>query len=130
MVNSGGINMTTANKQTVVLTEQDVAYTLLCDLKRVVREYATAATESSCPDVRAMFTQLLNKALTTQGNLFNAMKSAQLYDQPLLASQTDIKQQVDAYKQTEQKLTAFLTQHQQLTTMSASASSQSAISSS
>lgn len=117
------------NNQSVTLTEQDITNTLLCDLKRVVREYATAATESTCPNIRAMHTQLLNTALQSQGDLFNAMKQAQLYDQPLLASQADIKQQVDAYKQTEQQLNAFLAQHQQSAIQSQQASTSSSFSS-
>lgn len=120
--------MTNTN-QTVTLTEEDVATTLLCDLKRVVREYATAATESTCPNIRAMHTQLLNTALKSQGDLFNAMKQAQLYDQPLYASQSDIKKQVDAYKQTEQKLNAFLAQHQQAAIQSQQANTSTAFSS-
>jgi len=115
----------TGQNSNVILTEEDVASTLIGDLKRVVREYATAATESSCPDVRAMFTQLLNTALTSQGKLFYAMKASQLYDQPLVAPQQSIKQQVDAYKQTEQQLNAFLAQHQQMIGQSGTASTQS-----
>lgn len=115
----------TGSNQSVILTEQDLANTLLCDLKRVVREYATAATEATCPDVRAMYTQLLNTALTSQGNLFYAMKASQIYEQPLLASQQTIKQQVDAFKQTEQQLNTFLSQHQQLIGQAGTSSAQS-----
>lgn len=119
----------TTNNQQVVLAEQDIAYTLLCDLKRVVREYATAATESSCPTIRTLNTQLLNTALKSQGDLYNVMQAAQLYDQPLVAPQSVIKQQIDSYKQSEQKLNQFLAQNQSTSNFSQQSTTQNSISS-
>ena len=97
-----------------VLTEDDLANILLADLKRVVREYATAATESTCPTIRQMFTDLLNKTLTMQGQLFQAMQSANMYQQASKASQTELTKQLTSYKQSQQQVQSFLQQNQQI----------------
>jgi spore coat protein CotF len=100
-------NLTTSSP---ALTDEDLASTILCDLKRVTREYATAAMESVCPDVRQMFTQLLNTTLTMQGELFTVMQQNNMYN----ASSTVLKQEIDKqykqYQQTQQKTTQFVQQ--------------------
>lgn len=106
-------NQTQGNNSSV-LKEEDLANTLLADLKRVVREYATATTEANCPTIRQMFTDLLNKTLTMQGQLYQAMQSANMYEQPSTASQTELNKQLTAYKQTQQQAQSFLQQNQQM----------------
>ncbi|NIK66828.1 MULTISPECIES: spore coat protein [unclassified Paenibacillus] len=92
------------------LPDEDLAYTVLSDLKRVVREYSTAATESSCPEVRQMFTQLMNSTLKLQGNLFQTMQSANMYNTASPALRQEIDKQVKEYQQTQQKTTQYLQQ--------------------
>ncbi|MGO4109334.1 spore coat protein [Paenibacillus sp. YAF4_2] len=92
------------------LPDEDLAYTVLSDLKRVVREYATAATESSCPEVRQMFTQLLNSTLKLQGNLFTTMQSANMYNTASPALRQEIDKQTKEYQQTQQKTSQYLQQ--------------------
>jgi spore coat protein CotF len=98
------------NKPT--LTEEDIASTILSDLKRMTREYATAATESVCPEIRQMFTQMLNNTLTMQGELYNIMQQNNMYN----ASSPVIKQEVDKqlkqYQQSQQKTAQFVQQAQ------------------
>ncbi|MDG0790407.1 spore coat protein [Cohnella ginsengisoli] len=95
------------------LPDEDLAYTVLADLKRVTREYATAATESVCPTVRQQFTQLLNVTLQMQGELFNAMQSANMYN----ASSPTLKQEIDknlkTYQDTQTKTQQFVQQIKQ-----------------
>lgn len=91
-----------------ILSDEDLASTVLGDLKRVVREYATAATESACPKVRQMFTDLLNNTLTAQGQMFTTMKNAQMYEMGITALQTDINEQIQTYKQTQQGTNEWL----------------------
>jgi Spore coat protein len=92
------------------LPDEDLAYTVLSDLKRVVREYATAATESTCPEVRQMFTHLLNSTLKLQGNLFQVMQSQNMYSTASSALRQEIDKQTKEYQQTQQKTTQFLQQ--------------------
>ncbi|MCM3628976.1 spore coat protein [Paenibacillus glycanilyticus] len=92
------------------LPDEDLAYTVLSDLKRVVREYATAATESSCPEVRQMFTHLLNSTLKLQGNLFQVMQSQNMYNTASSALRQEIDKQTKEYQQTQQKTTQYLQQ--------------------
>ncbi|WP_336774512.1 spore coat protein [Paenibacillus sp. MMO-58] len=92
------------------LPDEDLAYTVLADLKRVVREYATAATESTCPEVRQMFTHLLNSTLKLQGNLFQAMQSQNMYSTASSALRQEIDKQTKEYQQTQQKTTQYLQQ--------------------
>ncbi|MFC5468722.1 spore coat protein [Cohnella suwonensis] len=92
------------------LPDEDMAYTILSDLKRVTREYATAATESVCPDIRQMFTQLLNDTLKMQGELFTAMQSNNMYNASSQVLKPEIDKQVKQYQQTQQKTNQFVQQ--------------------
>ncbi|MDQ0061156.1 spore coat protein [Paenibacillus harenae] len=92
------------------LSDEDLAYTVLCDLKRVVREYATAATEASCPDIRELFTKLTNSTLTMQGQLFQAMQQANMYNTASPALRQELDKQMKQYQQTKQKTQQFLQQ--------------------
>ncbi|AZN42672.1 spore coat protein [Paenibacillus albus] len=93
------------------LPEEDIANTILADLKRVTREYATAATESVCPQIRLMFTDLLNDTLTMQGDLYTALKQANMYNASSPVLQQEIDKQVIQYKQTQQKTMQFAQQN-------------------
>ncbi|MUT65894.1 spore coat protein [Paenibacillus sp. NEAU-GSW1] len=94
------------------LPDEDLAYTVLSDLKRVVREYATAATESTCPNVRLMFTNLLNSTLKMQGDLFQVMQSQNMYSTASPALRQEIDKQIKEYQQTQQKTSQWLQQRQ------------------
>ncbi|MBW7454648.1 spore coat protein [Paenibacillus sepulcri] len=97
----------------MLMPEEDMAYTVLADLKRVVREYATAATESSCPEIRGMFTHLLNNTLHMQGELFNAMKQANMYSVSSPALRQDLTKQLQQNQQTLVKTEQHLQKLQQ-----------------
>ncbi|MGN7457636.1 spore coat protein [Paenibacillus pasadenensis] len=92
------------------LPDADWAYTVLADLKRVVREYATAATESTCPEIRKLFTDLTNSTLQMQGELYNAMQAANMYDTSSPALRQDIQKQLQTYQQTQQQTQQFIQQ--------------------
>ncbi|CAM3997168.1 spore coat protein [Paenibacillus alkaliterrae] len=94
-----------------ILTEEDLAGAILSDLKRVVREYATAATESTCPDIRQLFTKLMNSTLTLQGQLFQAMQQANMYNAASPALRQELDKQMKQYQQTKQKTTQFVQQN-------------------
>lgn len=93
-----------------ILTEEDLASTVLADLKRVVREYATAATESTCPDIRQLFTKLLDNTLKAQGQLFQVMQQNQMYNTASPALRQEMDKQAQQYKQTAQKTKQLLQQ--------------------
>ncbi|MBB6669709.1 spore coat protein [Cohnella nanjingensis] len=95
------------------MPDGDLAYTVLSDLKRVTREYATAATESVCPTVRQSFTQLLNTTLQMQGELFNAMQSQNMYNAASPALKQEIDKQLKSYQSTQQKTNQFVQQAHQ-----------------
>ena len=103
--------MTTNNNQSSILTEEDLAGTVLADLKRVVREYATAATESNCPTIRQMFTDLLNKTLTMQGQLFTVMSQVNMYQAPSSASKKELDKQLQSYSTQQQQTQTWLQQN-------------------
>lgn len=98
------------NKPT--LTDEDIASTILSDLKRVTREYATAATESVCPEIRQMFTQMLNSTLTMQGELFTVMQQNNMYNASSPALKQEVGKQLKQYQQTQQKANQFVQQTQ------------------
>ncbi|GGF99370.1 spore coat protein [Paenibacillus abyssi] len=93
-----------------LMPEQDMAYTVLADLKRVSREYAIAATESTCPDIRQLFTSLLNSTLRLQGDLFQTMQQLKMYTPSSPALKQEIDKQLRQHEQTFQKTKQFLQQ--------------------
>lgn len=93
-----------------ILPDEDLASTIISDLKRVVREYATAATESTCPEIRKMFTDLLNSTLTMQGQLFTVMQQNNMYNASSPALRQEIDKQGKQYDQTLQKTNQFVQQ--------------------
>ncbi|WP_372633230.1 spore coat protein [Cohnella sp.] len=95
-----------------VLPDEDMGYTILSDLKRVTREYATAATESVCPEVRQMFTQLLDDTLKLQGELYTVMQQNNMYSASSPAIKPELDKQLKEYQQTQQKTTQFVQQTQ------------------
>jgi|SRR5690606_16413180 len=98
-----------ANNQ-LQLTEDDLAGVVLSDLKRVVREYATAATESTCEQTRQMFTNLLNSTLSMQGQLFTVMKNNNMYEAASVAPKKELDKQIQSYQQMAQKTQTWLQQ--------------------
>ncbi|MCQ6559632.1 spore coat protein [Paenibacillus mendelii] len=93
-----------------LLPDHDMAYTVLADLKRVVREYATAATESSCQQIRQMFTQLTNDTLRMQGDLYNVMQQQGMYSTASPALRQEVDKQLQQQQQTQQKAQQHLQQ--------------------
>lgn len=94
------------------LSDDDKVSAILSDLKRVTREYATAATESVCPEIRQMFTQLTNNTLTMQGELYNLMQQNNMYNASSPALKQELDKQFKQYQQTQQKTTQFVQQTQ------------------
>lgn len=98
------------NNGALQLSEEDLLSVILSDLKRCVREYATAATESACQQTRQMFTDLLNSTLKMQGELFTVMSQNNMYEAPSEAPQKEITKQIQSYMSTQQKTQSWLQQ--------------------
>ncbi|RED63847.1 spore coat protein [Cohnella lupini] len=92
------------------LTDEDLASTILSDLKRVTREYATAATESVCPEIRQMFTQLLDSTLKMQGELYTVMQQNNMYNASSPALKQELDKQLKQYQQSQQQTNQFVQQ--------------------
>lgn len=99
-----------ASQQQQFMPDGDLAYTVLADLKRVTREYATAASESVCPSVRQHFTQLMNTTLAMQGELYTAMDQQKMYNAASPALRQEIDKQLKSYQSTQQKTNQFVQQ--------------------
>lgn len=93
-----------------LLPEEDLLNVVLADLKRTVREYTTATTESACPAVRQMFTQLTDSTLQLQGQLFQLMSSHNMYTAPSKAMRTEVDKKLQEAQQTQQKVQQFTQQ--------------------
>ncbi|WP_219838572.1 spore coat protein [Paenibacillus sp. R14(2021)] len=93
-----------------LLSDEDLASSVLSDLKRVVGEYATAATESSSQQVRQLFTNLLNSTLQMQGQFFQVMEQNQLYTAASPVLRQEIDKQLKQNQQMEQKTVQLLQQ--------------------
>ncbi|MBO7744695.1 spore coat protein [Paenibacillus sp. MWE-103] len=94
-----------------MLSDEDLAYTVLADLKRVCGEYATATTESNCPQVRQLFTNLLNSTLQMQGHLYQIMEQNNMYSVASPALRQEVDKQLKQNQQTAQQTQQFLQQH-------------------
>ncbi|MBB3129328.1 spore coat protein CotF [Paenibacillus rhizosphaerae] len=92
------------------MQDEDLLYTILADLKRTVREYTTATTESSCPTVRQMFTQLTNDTLRMQGDLYNLMKQLNMYSTSSKALRQDVDKSIQDARNLQQKNRQFVQQ--------------------
>lgn len=92
------------------MPEKDLMYTILADLKRTVREYVTAATESNCPSVRQMFTDLTDSTLRMQGDLYKLMQQQNMYDLPASALRQNVNQELKKNQQMQQKCQQFVQQ--------------------
>ncbi|WHX50583.1 spore coat protein [Paenibacillus woosongensis] len=93
-----------------LLPEEDLLNVILADLKRTVREYTTATTESACPSVRQMFTQLTDSTLQLQGQLFQLLSSQNMYTAPSKATRTEVDKKLQEAQQTQQQLQQFTQQ--------------------
>ncbi|WP_370877644.1 spore coat protein [Paenibacillus anaericanus] len=93
-----------------ILPLEDLLNTILCDLKRSVREYTTATTESNCPSIRQLFTEVTNSTLKLQGDLYQLMSQNNMYTAPTPAPRTEVSKQLQSAQQTIQKAQQFVQQ--------------------
>ena len=98
-------------QQQSMLSEEDLASTIISDLKRIVREYATATTESTCPDIRQLFTKLTDSTMKMQGQMFETMQQNNMYNASSPALRQELDKQVKQYQQTKQKTVQFVQQN-------------------
>lgn len=106
------------------LPEKELLDITLADLRRSVREYATATTEAACPMVRQMFTQLTDTTLKLQGELYQLMNSNNMYKAPSQAQRSEISKRVQSAQQTQTGAQQFVQQHAAMGGMQAGAANQ------
>ncbi|BCG58363.1 spore coat protein [Paenibacillus sp. URB8-2] len=92
------------------MQDEDLLNTILADLKRTVREYTTAATESNCPSVRRTFNDLTMNTLRIQGDLYTQMSQLNMYQAPSKALRQELDKQIQSAHQTQQKCQQFVQQ--------------------
>lgn len=92
------------------LNDQDMANTVLNELKRIASEYATACTEAAAPHIRRTFEQLLHQTLADQGQLFHMMSRLNMYGQPVQAQHSDIQREIEQCRQTDEQLQQLVQQ--------------------
>lgn len=92
------------------MADEDLMNTVLADLKRTVREYTTAATESACPTVRQAFNELTMDTLRLQGDLYTHMSQLNMYTAPSKALRQELDKQLQTAQQTQQKCQQFVQQ--------------------
>ncbi|MNI15068.1 Coat F domain protein [compost metagenome] len=99
-----------AQNGTAFMADEDLLNTVLADLKRTVREYTTAATESNCPAVRRVFNDLTMDTLRLQGELYTHMSQMNMYTAPGKALRQDVDKQIQCAQQTQAKCQQFVQQ--------------------
>ncbi|GAC42687.1 spore coat protein [Paenibacillus popilliae] len=92
------------------MPEKDLLHTILNDLKRTSREYATGVTEAACPTVRQMFTNLTNSTMLMQGQLFNLMQQQHMYSVASPALRDEVNKQLHDHEQAMHKANQFVQQ--------------------
>lgn len=98
--------------QNELLPQDDLLKIVLADLRRTVREYTTATTESSCPAIRNVFTELTDSTLRLQGELYKLMEQHQIYTVPAGAPRKELDNNLQQADQTYNKAKQFVMQHQ------------------
>jgi len=101
----------TNQMHTPMMSEQDLVNTVLSDEKRTVAEYATAATEASCPVVRECFTQLFHDTLQIHNQVYDMMRQQGWYN-PSSESQQRVQQELAEHQQTGQQTQQWIAQQQ------------------
>ncbi|TVY09375.1 spore coat protein [Paenibacillus cremeus] len=76
------------------LQEQDAGNLVLNELKRVAREYTTAALEATHPAIRQTFATVTQHTLQDQAELFNVLSQMQGYGQIKMATQQEVQQEL------------------------------------
>ncbi|MFN7252699.1 MAG: spore coat protein [Anaerobacillus sp.] len=99
------------NNQQKILEDQDLVYSYLADQKRIAREYTTAVTESSCPEVRQMFEHLLQDTLNIQKQSYQLMSQQGWYNTSSPVQGQEINKQINQYQQTMQQTSALVQQN-------------------
>ncbi|NGM82973.1 spore coat protein [Paenibacillus sp. 7124] len=99
-----------AQNTNAFMQEEDLLNIILADLKRTVREYATAATESNCQTVRRAFNDLTMNTLRIQGDLYMQMSQLNMYQAPSKALRQELDKQIQSAHQTQQKARQFAQQ--------------------
>lgn len=97
--------------QQSVISDQDRVFTILAELKRTAREYATAVTESNCPTVRQTFENLLQDTLNIQEQVYQIMSNEGWYSAPSQALSQNISNQVTEYQQKQQQTSQLVEQN-------------------
>ncbi len=92
------------------MADEDLLTMILDDLKRTVREYTTAATESNCQTVRRVFNDLTMDTLRIQGDLYNQMSQMGFYQTPDKALRQAVDKQIQSAQQIQQKCQHFVQQ--------------------
>ncbi|WP_054939666.1 spore coat protein [Paenibacillus ihuae] len=92
------------------MADEDLLTMILDDLKRTVREYTTAATESNCQTVRRVFNDLTMDTLRIQGDLYNQMSQMGFYQAPDKALRQAVDKQIQSAQQTQHKCQQFVQQ--------------------
>lgn len=99
------------NSQQSVLQDKDLVYSILADHKRTAREYTTAVTEASCPEVRQMFQRLLEDTLNVQGQTYQMMSQQGWYNTSSSVQGQEITKQITQYQQTLQQTSNLIQQN-------------------
>jgi spore coat protein CotF len=97
--------------QHVHLQDQDLANLVLSELKRIAREYTTAALEANNPQIRQVFQNLLGKTLQDQDVLYREIQRMSGYGEIPTAQQQDVHKELQKQSQTANQLYSFVQQH-------------------
>lgn len=98
--------------QNDMLPQDDLLKIVLADLRRTSREYTTATTESSCPAIRSLFSELTDSTLKLQGELYKLMEEQQIYTKPAGASRKEVDKNLQEAEKACKQAKQFASQHQ------------------
>ncbi|MEF2966918.1 spore coat protein [Paenibacillus sp. M1] len=102
------MNVQTASE---MIPQDELFKIILADLRRIVREYATATTESSCPAIRRTFAELTDSTLRMQGDLYMLLEQNRIYSAPAGASRQELNKHLQEAEKTHQKVHQIMQQH-------------------
>lgn len=127
MYQQNQMNAQPAMGQHAHLQEKDWGNLVLSELKRIAREYMTAALEASHPAIRQTFAALGQKTLQDQAELYALLQQMNGYGNVKNASQQELAQELQQQAQKIEQLRGFVRQSVQQDAFNAGAYQQPAM---
>lgn len=89
-------------------SDKDFSVTILCELKRMAKEYTTASVEATQPSTRQLFERLLKQTLAMEEELHSLMERFGMNDYPFHANREELLERVQHFNDVAFRLHGYM----------------------